>query len=194
MADREICRLLGSMNPKGMDMMFDVYYKSLVVWANTFLNDPWEAEDLVQEFFVFLWEKKDFENIVPAALFSFLHISVRNRCMHVLKKNRNVSFTMNMRELELANEEYNERYDEILARVEEEIRLLPPQSRKIVSAVFVEGMKYREVAEQFNVSLSTVKTLIGNSVRKLREKMDPGGILELLCILWTKNKKSHFFS
>lgn len=193
-ADKEICRLLGSMNPRGMDIMFDVYYKSLVVWANTFLNDLREAEDLVQEFFVFLWEKKDFQDIIPVALSSFLHISVRNRCMHVLKKNRNISFTMDLRELELANEEYNERYDEILARVEEEIGLLPPQSRKIVSAVFVEGMKYREVAERFNVSLSTVKTLIGSSVRKLRERMESGRILELLCILWSKNKKSHFFS
>lgn len=185
-ADKEICRLLGSRNPKGMDIMFDVYYKSLVVWANTFLNDLREAEDLVQEFFVFLWEKKDFREMVPVALSSFLHVSVRNRCMHVLKRNKNVSFTMDLRELELVNEEYNERYEEILAKVEEEISLLPPQSNRIVSAVFVEGMKYREVAERFNVSLSTVKTLVGTSVRKLRERIDRGRILELLRVFWRR--------
>ena len=186
-ADKDICRLLSSMNSKGMDIMFDVYYKSLVVWANTFLNDLRESEDLVQDFFVFLWEKQNFQHMMPVALSSFLHISVRNRCMHILKKNKNVTFTMNLRELELVNEEYNERYDEILTRVEEEIGLLPAQSRKIVSAVFVEGMKYREVAERYDVSVSTVKTLVGNSIRKLREKIEPGGILELLCVFWTRN-------
>lgn len=185
-ADKEICRLLGSMNPKGMDIMFDVYYKRLVVWANTFLNDLREAEDLVQEFFVFLWEKKDFRDMVPVALSSFLHVSVRNRCMHVLKKSKHVAFTIDLRELELVYEEYNERYDEILAKVEEEIGLLPPQSNKIVSAVFVEGLKYREVAERFNVSLSTVKTLVGTSVRKMRDKIERGGILELLRVFWRR--------
>ena len=38
-------------------------------------------------------------------------------------------------------------------------------------AVFVDGLKYREVAEKYHISLSTVKTLLGNAVRKLKEQL-----------------------
>ena len=41
-----------------------------------------------------------------------------------------------------------------------------------MNGVFVEGLKYREVAERYGISLSTVKTLLSNSVKKLRERLD----------------------
>ena len=74
--------------------------------------------------------------------------------------------------VDLAFEEYNERHDEIVAKVLEEIALLPDRSREVMNGVFVEGLKYREVAERYGISLSTVKTLLSNSVKKLRERLD----------------------
>ena len=53
--NQEICRLLRSGNQKGMELLFDVYYKSLVVWADTFLRDMNMAEDVVQDFFLSVW-------------------------------------------------------------------------------------------------------------------------------------------
>ncbi len=184
--DREICRLLSQLDPKGMDLMFDEYYKRLVVWANTFLDNLEESEDLVQDFFIYLWESKDFRHIVPVALYSFLHVSVRNRCLHVIRDQGKISFTVNVELLDIACETYNERYDEILAKVESMIEQLSPQSRKIVSAVFVEGLKYREVAEKLGVSLSTVKTLVRNSIQTLREGIKNDRIMELLCVFWER--------
>ena len=48
--NQEICRLLRSGDQRGMELLFDVYYKSLVVWADTFLRDMNMAEDVVQDF------------------------------------------------------------------------------------------------------------------------------------------------
>ena len=74
--------------------------------------------------------------------------------------------------MNLAFEEYNERHDQIVSRVLEEMALLPERSREIMNCVFLEGLKYREVAERYGISVSTVKTLLGNSVKKLRERLD----------------------
>ena len=41
-----------------VDELYDRFYDELVLWADTILNDMGEAEDLVQDFFVRLWEKK----------------------------------------------------------------------------------------------------------------------------------------
>lgn len=41
-----------------VDELYDRFYDELVLWADTILNDMGEAEDLVQDFFVRLWEKE----------------------------------------------------------------------------------------------------------------------------------------
>lgn len=46
-----------------VDELYDRFYDELVLWADTILNDMGEAEDLVQDFFVRLWEKKLNENL-----------------------------------------------------------------------------------------------------------------------------------
>ena len=55
--DQEICSLLKVRKIGGMELLFREYYKPLVVWATTFLHDTQRAEDIVQDFFVKLWEK-----------------------------------------------------------------------------------------------------------------------------------------
>ncbi|MBS7156258.1 MAG: sigma-70 family RNA polymerase sigma factor [Sanguibacteroides justesenii] len=170
--NQEICRLLRSGNQKGMELLFDVYYKSLVVWADTFLRDMNMAEDVVQDFFLSVWNGKTYQKFEPATLASFLYVSVRNRCLNRLDKQDIFHHAVELDHVDLAFEEYNERHDEIVAKVLEEIALLPDRSREVMNGVFVEGLKYREVAERYGISLSTVKTLLSNSVKKLRERLD----------------------
>lgn len=186
--DEKICQLLTKMNPKGMDLLFDAYYSRLVTWANTFLNDIEEAEDLVQDFLIYLWENKTCQHIIPNALQSFLYISIRNRCLHVIKKQGKQILTTNLEGINIANETYNTHYDEILTQVEEMIEQLPPQSHKIITAVFIQGMKYQDVAKQFNVSLSTVKTLVRNSIKTLQQKSRNISIINFLYFLRLKRK------
>jgi len=86
--------------------------------------------------------------------------------------------------VDLAFEEYNENHDAIVSKVLDEIALLPERSRDVVNGVFVEGLKYREVAERYGISVSTVKTLLGLSVKKLRERLNEelfAGFLLFFC-------------
>ena len=71
-----------------------------------------------------------------------------------------------------------------MSKVLDEIALLPERSRDVVNGVFVEGLKYREVAERYGISVSTVKTLLGLSVKKLRERLNEelcAGFLLFFC-------------
>lgn len=63
---------------EGMELLFTSYYKPLVVWADTFLRDVACAEDLVQDFFLKLWEAGRFERLLPETLRSYLFTAVRN--------------------------------------------------------------------------------------------------------------------
>ena len=169
--EEEICRLLAADDWRGMELMFRVYYKRLVVWADTFLEDMQLAEDIVQELFITLLEKKRRRTLQSSTLSSFLFVSVRNQCYHRLEKKDTLRHTVDLKEVNIAFEEYNEKHDYIITRILNEIEKLPPRSQEIMLAVFVDGLKYREVAEKYHISLSTVKTLLGNAVRKLKEQL-----------------------
>jgi RNA polymerase sigma factor, sigma-70 family len=169
--EEEICRLLAADDWRGMELMFRVYYKRLVVWADTFLEDMQLAEDIVQELFITLWEKKRRRTLQSSTLSSFLFVSVRNQCYHRLEKKDTLRHTVDLKEVNIAFEEYNEKHDYIITRILNEIEKLPPRSQEIMLAVFVDGLKYREVAEKYHISLSTVKTLLGNAVCKLKEQL-----------------------
>ncbi len=55
--DTEILALLQERKEAGMTALFERYYKPLVVFAGSYVRDVQEAEDLVQEQMVKLWEK-----------------------------------------------------------------------------------------------------------------------------------------
>lgn len=178
--DREICDLLNSHDERGMKLLFEVYYKSLVSWANTFLNNLEVAEDVVQEFFIALWNQEVHRELRPDSLSSFLRVLVRNRCYNRLTKRDVFTRFVSVERVDCMFEEYDDTKDRIVAKVMDEIALLPPRSQEILKGVFIKGMKYREVAECYGISISTVKTLLGTAVRRLRERMGRDGFFDFL--------------
>ena len=188
--NREICELLRSRAEKGMERLFDSYYKSLVVWADTFLRDMEAAADVVSEFFAVIWEKKLYLTFRAETLDTFMRVSVRNRCLHLLEKRDVLRDALDLKNVEVAFEEYNAQHDKVVARVLEEVARLPEQTRRVMTAVFVEGLKYREAAERYKISVSTVKTLLGNAVGKLREKFDTDEFRSFLLLFCKAREKN----
>ena len=169
----DICYLLSIDDWKGMELLFNTYYKRLVACADSYLKDTQAAEDVVQELFISIWEQRNKKILQSDTLSSYLFVATRNQCLHRLEKNDVLRHTGDLEEVELAFEEYNDRHDQIIKKIQAHINSLPPRSKDIMTAVFMDGLKYQEVADKYNISLSTVKTLIGNSIRRLRDILDP---------------------
>lgn len=176
----EICRLFADDAPRGMDMLFFSYYKPLVLWADTIVRNLPRAEDIVQDFFVSIWEREIYRNLRPETLSAFLFTSVRNRCLNRIEKKDIFNRLADFREAEQLFEEFIGGDDggELETRIREEISALSPRSREIIHGVFVEKKKYREVAEQLEISVSNVKTVVARSIGKIRQR------LTILCGFW----------
>ncbi len=50
--DQRICELLKGRKMEGIELLFEEYYKPLVVWGATFVSDIQRSEDIVQDFHV----------------------------------------------------------------------------------------------------------------------------------------------
>lgn len=145
---------------QAFEAVFHKYYATLCFFANKFVRDEEVARDIVQEVFIRFYEKKvNFPNLI--ALKSFLYGCVQNKALNYLEKMNNRTAIREKLEQNLyAENEYfyhqaeAELFEEIFAAIEE----LPTECRRIFKMSYVDNMDIREIAEQLNISESTVKT------------------------------------
>ncbi len=182
MPDNTICSLLKHRQEKGMEYLFAKYYKPLVLWAATFMNDIPKSEDIVQDFLVKLWENEVGRNLVPETLKSFLYTSVRNLALDRKEKNDPLREAVDLAFVQTPWEEYDHFKDNILQIVKEEIAKLPLRSREVITCVYLEGLSYKETAFRLGVSVATVNTLLVNALKKMRDNTNHA--TELLCFFF----------
>jgi len=186
-SDKHICSLLVSGDKRGMQLLFQKYFENLVIWADSFLEDMDLSQDIVQSLFIHIWKKKIYKNINPEKLSSFLRTAVRNRCLNQLKKNDILKYSEDISVLEDVFDDYQLDKERIVDFVLKEIEALPPKGREVIKNVYLKGMKYKEAAEFMNVSVSTIKTHLVNSLKTLRLKSNGNSDLFILLLYSLKD-------
>lgn len=155
------------------DAVFRKYYEPLCRYAAKFVDgDLDEAEDIVQQCFVKLWEKHAVLDItwsVKSYLYKTVHNICLNRLRHEQTKNKYQQF--NAGQLEKNHSYQDESSPELNARLQEALGDLPPQCRHIFELSRFEELKYREIAETLNISIKTVETQMGKALRVMRLRL-----------------------
>ncbi len=158
---------------EAFEILFHRYYGYLCLFANKFLNDPINAEEIVQDFFVRLWEKREKLNI-DTSVKNYFFRSVKNMCMNVLQhekiKAKHAQKVISETEINTTEDESFIEFD-LAEKIEESIQSLPEKRREIFRLSREEGLKYREIAEKLNVSVKTVETQMSLAIKTLRDKL-----------------------
>ena len=160
-------------------VLYDEYYRALVLYAVNFVGSVHVAEDIVQELFVSIWEKQTVF-LSFTSFRTYLYNSVRNASLDYLKHQ-----DVEAKYIESLSESYRE-MDDSDRLVEEEVRRLlykeidrlSPQMRKIF-LMYMEGKKNEEIARALDVSTETVKTQRKRALKLLKSRM---GSLYFVCI------------
>lgn len=171
-----------------MEHLFTRYYKPLVIWAASFLNNLSRAEDLVQDFFIKLWEKENGRQLQPQTLRSFLYTSVRNLAFDRIEKKDPLKNASDIQHFERRWEEYDTFEEEIFSLLKHEIEQLPDRSREIIKCVYINGLSYKETANQLGISVATVNTLLVNALKKIRQNCSGNKDKFILLFFLDQNK------
>ena len=169
--------LLG--DEKGFKQIFETYYPRLLRFAVEYIGDRHEAEDILQNVFTKLWEKRA-TLPMDTNLYAYLLTMVKNRCMDFLKHQQIVARYQVNRKAELQQElNFNyyavSRFDpeqmdietlELL--VEKALNELPEQCRKVFELSRFEELKYKEIAERLCISVKTVESHIVKALKIFR--------------------------
>jgi RNA polymerase sigma-70 factor (family 1) len=153
------------------EVVFKKYYQALSVKAYLMLEDEMEAEDLVQNLFVSMWQKSYYQSI-NTSLKAYLFRAVHNQCLMSLRKRkvaqqRLVDYIETVTENEISKAESQD-YEHTLNSVVNE---LPAQRQKAFKLVYLEDKKYKEAAEEMGLSVNSVKTHLKLAIKMLQKKL-----------------------
>jgi RNA polymerase sigma-70 factor (ECF subfamily) len=155
------------------DAVFRQWYDPLCHYAARLADgDMDEAEDLVQQVFVKLWEQRarlDIAWSLKAYLYKTVHNAALNRLRAANTRSRYLEY--NAAQLENSATQPDDTSRELTERLQKALDVLPPQCRHVFELSRFEELKYREIADQLGISIKTVETQMGKALRLLRMQL-----------------------
>jgi len=168
--DKILFNEIKNRNLKVYEALFSNYHPHLVRFAEGYLFDKQECEDIVQNLFIYFWENAD-KISLDHSVKSYFFNSVKNRCLNHLR-DLNIRDRHNLLYLEglLNVEGYSEfQNPEIIIQINTAIAQLPEQMAKIFKLKYLEGKKISEIAQINQITENTVKTQLLRAKDKLRK-------------------------
>lgn len=155
------------------EQLFRQYYAPLVVYAGKYVTSQDVAKEIVQDFFVKLYEKRNTLSI-DVSVKSYLYRSIYNCCINYINQ-RNLQ-DKHLKNIDLEKNEEDNLEDEIDSvelqyKIYEIIEGLPTKCRRIFKMNRLEGFKNEEIASQLNLSKRTVETQISKALKVLRREL-----------------------
>lgn len=146
------------------------YYNRLCLFATRLIDDQHSAEDIVTESFVNLMEEARQSRFDDHKIKAFLFSQIKSKCFDHLRelqrKNKsNAEFEYILSQPADASIEMEA---ELSLLILQEINKLPPQRRRIVKEMYLQGYTTKQVAEKMDLSRQTVINQKGKALKSLR--------------------------
>lgn len=177
---------------EAFEFVFKTYQPRLRAYASRFITSPDDLNDILQDCFVRLWEKR--ERLTRISISSLLYTMVRNACLNFLR-HQMVANQYSFDELPQQqgaeqlyslifnhNAEEELVYEELRRQINEVLDSLPEQSKTIFKMSREEDLLNREIAERLGVSVKTVEyhiTKVLCALRSLASKYDEQALMVL---------------
>ncbi|MDR1555922.1 MAG: RNA polymerase sigma-70 factor [Tannerellaceae bacterium] len=169
-------------NKTDFEQLYLCYYPKLVRFTREYVISVEDAENIVQDVFLVLWEQKDslmYVQDVP----SFLFRLTKNKCVDFLRhKIMSAEKNQCLRDTQIREYEYRLRSmeqfednrfeeEEVSKLIHNAIQSLPEKCKEIFLLSRFEGMSHQEIARKYNISQSTVNNQISVAMKKLKEQL-----------------------
>lgn len=155
--------------------IFDAFYSDLAARIFRIIPDSDTCQDIAQDVFVELWNKRDSIEI-HSSLGGYLNRAAVNKALNYLKS-RNRGVIDGSAELAEAADESDSvsaaamDAEEMESRLHRAIENLPERCRAVFALSRFEDLSHREIAEKLGISVKTIENQITKAMKLLREAM-----------------------
>jgi RNA polymerase sigma-70 factor (ECF subfamily) len=161
-------------NKSAFKYLYSKYFNELCVYASGLSNNTELSEDIVQNVMINIWNKRP-DLKINSSLKSYLYRAVYNHFINTYRKNKKESNFLEQAKIEALNyfsEEDSDVVDKKIKIVKEEIENLPVKCKEAFLLNKVNGLKYKEVAEEMNISIKTVEAHIHNALARIKKRLE----------------------
>ena len=172
--EAEIIERIRNGDIDAFETIFRAYYQSLCIFSLRYLKRTDLAEEIVQDIFVNIWEKRSSLHL-ETSLKSYLYRAVHNNSLKYLQHKKVVDKHA-QRIVDRKDHYYSEpinniQIDELTKLLEKSFSSMPQKTREIFELSRNEGLKYAEIAEKLEISVKTVEAHMGTALKILRENL-----------------------
>lgn len=164
------------------ETVFFMYYPRLQKYAQSILHDSQEAEDLVQDVFIQIWNNREILDD-KLCFSSYVFTLVKNRCLNAIKK-KVVESNFVKHQIDFKTEElYHISFDgddnfisiqeQLKIEIEKVMQKMPARCQTAFRLKWLEGKKIREIAELMNISTTMVDKHLAKGIQIARENLAP---------------------
>jgi len=173
-SDQALLRQAVERQPDALGALYNRYAPTLLALAARILGTRADAEEVVQEVFLRVWDHGGRYDPARSSVSTWLILLARSRAIDRLRTRKVVERTHETAGLDAPPEHASpEGVESVLIRerrerVRREMGELPPEQRQVLEMAFYEGLSQSEIAAKAEVPLGTVKTRTLLAMKKLR--------------------------
>lgn len=168
-------------NSQAYEELFKQTYPRLLGYCSLFIHNQPQANDLVQECFVRLWEKRTTINS-SLSVESLLFVMLRNRCLNFLRDQKLHSSEksidligenelQHLYQLDFAGKEEKTLEEKLIEAIRKSVEKLPEKRKLVFTKAKIEGKKNKEVAEELSISVKAVEKHLSQAKEQIRREM-----------------------
>lgn len=175
-------------NEGALRQIFDRHYPLLLGDIYRLIPDESTCQDLAQEIFVDLWNKR--ENLdIHTSLRAYLRRAAVNKSLNFIKASKRHQFedTDDLGQLPdntLLDNTKREAQENLEDALHAAISALPEKCRVVFNLSRFEQLSHRQIAEQLGISVKTIENQITKAMKMLRDALTNHAEMSSVVILW----------
>jgi len=174
LSDTALVRAARDRSQEALAALYDRHAPILLALARRILGGSAEAEEVLQEVFLHVWNHAERYDPSRSSVSTWLVLITRSRAIDRLRSRKVVEKTHEAAHHDSpADHTSPEGLETVLdqerqQRVRDELGKLPPEQRQVLEMAFYEGLSQTEIANRASLPLGTVKTRTLLAMKKLR--------------------------
>lgn len=173
-SDNNFVECLNEGNKEAFKVLFELYYNKLLYFAQSYISNKEDAEEIIQDVFVKIWEKR---KRITTNINGYLFKTTKNACLDYLRSKRyKLAISDNMLQLEALINFHALSDKDSLSVIEKEleqkilagIELLPEKCKQVFVKSRIDGLKNSEISDELDISIKTVENHISKAIKHMR--------------------------
>jgi RNA polymerase sigma-70 factor (ECF subfamily) len=175
--DVTLVRQIADRQPEALSELYDRYAATLLGLARRILGSTADAEEVLQEVFVHVWNQGGRYDAGRSSVSTWLVLIARSRAIDRLRSRKVIERTHDAAQHEGPFEHTspegaeNVFISERRKRVRREMENLPAEQREVLELAFYQGLTQTQIASAADIPLGTVKTRTLLAMKKLRHAL-----------------------